>query len=243
MSRTLQPSLTVQDKAIAQVFVNSEDQPSQQVWLSHRAVGVMRGGLEEKILLSQIRQVTFQHRKPLLPMIGGGALLAFAALAIYQDRFDPFLLLLFFFGAFFLFYFGVNGYPVMSIEQETSTYDIRLREVQPHHRAFATMVNQVLVHADNGKQWWLWVPYAPLDHQPDATLQTPDAGWAWMSVQQVSQEPPMGSWFVKVDMARAHGHFEPSEEGGKGLRFVGTLPPESIIFVKRPSHFGTVSFT
>ncbi|HAA23290.1 MAG TPA: hypothetical protein DCP28_32675 [Cytophagales bacterium] len=64
-----------------------------------------------------------------------------------------------------------------------------------------------------------------------------------MSAQQVGQEPPMGSWFVKVDMARAIGHFEPTGDGQAGLRFVGTLPPESIIFVKRPSHFGTVSIT
>ncbi|MEL6537697.1 MAG: hypothetical protein AAFQ98_19910, partial [Bacteroidota bacterium] len=183
MSDQPQPSFSTQEKAIGQVFVNSEDQPGRQVWLSHRRLGIMKGGLEEKIMLSQVRQVTFQHRRPLLPVIGGGALLAFAALAIYQGRLDPFLLLLFFFGAFFLFYFGVNGYPVMSIEQDTAAYDVRLREVKKHHQDFAALVNQVLLHTDQGKQWWLWVPYAPLDHQPELPLYTPAEGWSWMSAR------------------------------------------------------------
>lgn len=227
------PTIGSDEHPLAQVYLKSEHEPEYQIWLTHKQLWVLRGGILEKILLNEVVGLEIQQRRLLFPLIGGGISLAFAGLAILQNSLNPFLLLLFFFSAFFFFYFGVTGQRVLTICMASTHYDVPVKEMETHYEGFMNFTNQVVQHTRGGSEWWLHVPQLPEGWEPGLPLDTPKEGWPWMHYPANGHSPSWGSMFLKVELSKMPGQITPTGSPGNGLTYVGHIPTDSILFIYR----------
>ena len=234
MSKQELPPLPATEQPLAQVFLKRAEDTDHQLWLTHRHLWVLRGTLRERFLLQEVNQLVFRHRMLLFPVILGGVSLAFSLLAIARESLGPFGLLLFFFASFFFFYYGLNGQRVLSVEMGGMVYDVPLKQTHPHHRDFVNFVNRMVLSTQNGRQWWLRVPEAVLDTEELGMLESPEEGWYWMPAPLPGANPPREQAFVRLDLERVQGKFLPVPGEPPGLKFVGRIPPESVMQVRRP---------
>ena len=101
------------------------------------------------------------HKKILFPLVVGGITTPFCLLAIWNQFFDPWLMLTFFIGGLYMAYYGWVGSCTLTVKTKLKEYDFFINKVTSNLKAFITYVNDSLpqyANREEAKKFYLKLP-------------------------------------------------------------------------------------
>ncbi len=117
-------------------YLETVDDEKNKALLTEKQLVIVEKGKAQGFDLPQIKNLNFEHRKPMLYLLAGGIMVPFTALAYYRDFLDPFPTLVLLISGLFALYFGWLGYDVLSIDLFTHQRDFRIKSVSANLKAF-----------------------------------------------------------------------------------------------------------
>lgn len=112
--------------------------------LTGKHLVVIRQGKTYRFLLTDILNITFDHRRLMLPLVAGGIATPFSLLAMFTQVTDPWLMLPLFFMGLFAVYWGWLGYPALIVQDSTREHDFPLKYISQNLRAFTAFANNFI---------------------------------------------------------------------------------------------------
>lgn len=143
------------DVITAFCYLETAGDEKNKAYLTEKQLVVVKNGRDSRFDLPQVKKLSFEHRKPMLFLLGGGIVVPFTALAYYRDFLDPFPTLALLISGLFGLYFGWLGYDVLSVDLFTHKRDFRLKMVSSNLRAFVNFTMRHLPvnsHLDLSKE-------------------------------------------------------------------------------------------
>ncbi len=128
----------------AYCYLERINDESNKIFLGESSLTINYRNKREKFDLTQIKDLTFGHRKAMLYLISGGIAVPFTAVAFYRNFLDPWPTLFLLFAGIFALYIGWRGYQVLSIKLFGLTRDFKLREVSDNIQAFVDFTVKLL---------------------------------------------------------------------------------------------------
>lgn len=101
----------------------------------------MYRGRHKVFEMEQISDLSFNHRKLMLPLILGGTVACLSLVAIFKAYYDPWLMLSLFTLGTLSAYFGYKGRWVLTVEEHKSYTDFFLKSITPNLKAFVAYAN------------------------------------------------------------------------------------------------------
>ena len=136
--------MTTSDTIRAFCFLERANDESNKITLGESNLIINYRNRSESYELNQIKDLTFEYRKAMLYLIGGGIIVPFTAVAFYRNFLAPWPTLFLLFGGIFAIYIGWRGYQVLSIRLFGVTRDYKLREVSDNLQAFVNFTVKLL---------------------------------------------------------------------------------------------------
>ncbi len=98
----------------------------------------------DQFSLTQIKDLTFGHRKAMIYLLSGGIGVPFTSVAFYRDFLNPWPTLFLLFGGVFAIYLGWRGYQVLTIHLFGLSRDYRLNGISDNIRTFVNFTLKLL---------------------------------------------------------------------------------------------------
>lgn len=137
------------EETIAIVYLHlAEDQDNKCMLTSERLMVVYKGKLDSYDR-THIRDLYFNKRRLLLPLVSGGIAAPLSLLAIFLNLYNPWPLMFVFFLGLALFYLGLQQHPVLTIKDTVKEHDYFLQEVTPNLKAFLSFARQVIFRGES----------------------------------------------------------------------------------------------
>lgn len=124
-----------------------KDEKNKCLLTSERLVVICRGKIT-RFDLEQIKEVSFNQRRWLLPLIAGGITASFSLLALFLNLYNPWPLFILFLIAALTFYWGWMHHPVFTIQDKVKEHDFPLPYISSNLRSFVSFTNQYLHHGN-----------------------------------------------------------------------------------------------
>jgi len=137
-------------KAICYLTRVDDEQNKAELWDS--TLEVTSKGKGHHFELLHVQNLSFNHRKPMFYLIGGGIVVPFTFLAFAEGYLDPYWAVGLLVAGLLSLYYGWMGYQVFTVHQVTHNRDFRLPYISSNMREFANFVvnrlpvNQQLVN-------------------------------------------------------------------------------------------------
>ena len=129
-------------KAICYLYRESDDK--NKCLLSEEYLTIIYRSKSYTFELSHIKQITFESRKLMFPLILGGTSSAFVLISIINNLFNPWLSLSFLFVSLIVGYFGWLGTNVLTIKEAGHHNDFMLKHISINMRSFVAYVNKMI---------------------------------------------------------------------------------------------------
>lgn len=123
----------------------ADDEKNKCLFTSERFIVIYRGKVS-RFTLEEIKEITFNQRRWLLPLIAGGIAGSFTLLAIFLNLYNPMPLFILFLVSFFAFYYGWQQHPVLTVTDKVKEHDFPLKYISSNLKAFIHFVNHHLQH-------------------------------------------------------------------------------------------------
>ena len=136
---------------IAICYLEKENDKNNRCLLSEDFLTIVRKGRATTLDLKDIRYLSLESRKMMLPLIAGGAFSSLSVIAIAKGLFNPWGILIWLMINLSLFYFGWVGYHVLSIGLQGFHRDFPLRSRGKNLNAFIVFTNEFLESKRNNK--------------------------------------------------------------------------------------------
>lgn len=124
--------------------MGNEGDAENKCTLSRNELKITRKARLFSFPVSQIKAVSLENKKLLLPVIVGGILSPLMLLAIYENMFSPIILLLLFFTGLFMLYYGWSGAMALIILTTDRVHHIFLSNDTEHLTRFITFSNALI---------------------------------------------------------------------------------------------------
>lgn len=136
--------MTASDTIKAFCYLEQLNDERNKISLTESSLIINYRNRLEKFELPQVKDLTFDSRKAMLYLIGGGIVVPFTAVAFYRNFLDPWPTLFLLFGGIFAMYIGWRGYPVLTIHLFGLTRDYKLPRVSHNIQAFVEFTVKLL---------------------------------------------------------------------------------------------------
>ena len=126
--------------------------------ISDNYLGVVVRGRKTIFPLADVSTIFSTQKKMLFPLVLGGIVAPFCLLAIWNQFFDPWLMLTFFIGGLYMAYYGWMGSCTLTIKTKLKEYDFFVNRVTSNLKAFMTYVNDSLpqyAHGEEARKFYL----------------------------------------------------------------------------------------
>lgn len=121
------------------------DEKNKSLFTSEHFIVIYRGKVS-RFALEEVKEITFNQRRWLLPLIVGGITGSFTLLAIFLNLYNPMPLFILFMVSFFAFYYGWQQHPVLTVTDKVKEHDFPLKYISSNLKAFIHFVNHHLQH-------------------------------------------------------------------------------------------------
>lgn len=150
------------EETIAFCYLERADDEKNKCILTQRQLTVVYRGKTTLFSLDQIKDICFNQRKWLLPLIAGGITAPFMLIAIFLNLYNPWPLFVIFVLATLVFYIGWSPHPALTIRDSTKEYDFFLSDISSNLSAFVSFTNRyrqqqtsTIYHIAHAKDWQL----------------------------------------------------------------------------------------
>lgn len=145
----LPPSMAEFEESIAIAYLQqAEDQENKCMLTSQRLMVVYRGNLSS-FERHHIKNLSFNERRLLLPLVIGGIMAPLSLLAIFLNLYNPWPLMFILFLGLALFYLGWQQHPVFTVTDSVKDHDFFLKNISPNLSAFVTFARQLIFQGES----------------------------------------------------------------------------------------------
>lgn len=130
---------------IAICFLEKENDKDNQCLITENFLSLTRKGKISTFHLEDIHQITFSKRKLMLPLITGGIFAPLSVIAISENIFNPWGILIWFMINLLLIYYGWIGYHAFTINFKGFHRDFPIKAKSTNLKAFSAFVNEYLL--------------------------------------------------------------------------------------------------
>jgi len=134
--------LTEQIKAFC--YLGKSDDAQNKILLGDHELIIIQKGKSHQFELNLIKEINFNDRKLLLPLVAGGILAPLSFIGIIENSLDPWLLLIIFFVGLISFYYGWRGITTITIDIFFNEQDFPLHQISQNLRVFVDFINSLL---------------------------------------------------------------------------------------------------
>lgn len=120
--------------------------------ISDNYLSVIVRGKKTVFLLADISTIFSTQKKILFPLVVGGIIAPFCLLAIWNQFFDPWLMLTLFIGGLYMAYYGWMGSCTFTVKTRLKEYDFFVKKITSNLKAFMAYVNDSLPQYANREE-------------------------------------------------------------------------------------------
>lgn len=135
---------------IATCYLRETGNEQHKAWLSQHHLSLLYKGQLKVFALEEIRKITFNHRKLMLPLVIGGVAACLSLVAIFKLYYNPWIMLSLLTAGCLAAYRGYQGSWVLTIEEQRGHTDFFLEGISPNLRAFVRYANTFTAHKPKG---------------------------------------------------------------------------------------------
>lgn len=136
------------EETIAFCYLQQTDDQKNKCLLTSEHFVVIYQGKVARFELEQIRGISFNQRRWLLPLVAGGITASFSLLAIFLNLYSLWPLFILFLIASLIFYWGWVYHPVLTVQDKIKEHDFPLSYISNNLSAFVNFTNQYLLHGN-----------------------------------------------------------------------------------------------
>ncbi len=140
----MEGSLGKEEQIKAICFLYKEDDQQNRCLLGENSLNVIYRSRNYFFDLSNIKNISFETRKLMFPLILGGVSSAFIIISILKNLFNPWISLTMLVASLAISYFGWSGTNVLTIKEKGHQNDFMLKHVSINMKAFIRYVNKTL---------------------------------------------------------------------------------------------------
>ncbi len=140
----MEGSLGKEEQIKALCFLYKENDQQNRCLLGENSLKVIYRSREYYFDLSTIKNITFETRKLMFPLIFGGVSSTFIIISILKNLFNPWISLTILVASLAISYFGWAGTNVLTIKEKGHQNDFMLKHVSINMKAFIRYVNRIL---------------------------------------------------------------------------------------------------
>lgn len=129
-------------QSVAVYYFGRENDINNRCLLTQSNLFITRKGKTTQYPLSEIRLLSINRRKMMLPLIAGGIFAPLSVIAIAKNLFVPWAILSWLLLNLLLLYFGWQGYSVLTVELHGTHHDFPIKFRGSNLYAFADFVNE-----------------------------------------------------------------------------------------------------
>lgn len=174
------------EKTIALCYLQQADDERNKCLLTSEHFVVIYRGKVARFEHEQIKEVAFNQRRWLLPLIAGGITASFSLLAIFLGLYSLWPLFILFLIAALVFYWGWVYHPVLTVHDQVKEHDFPLSFISQNLRAFIQFTNEylrygheMLYHVAKAEDWAMaqeMKRYEPTSLQQEGFIHTSSQG-------------------------------------------------------------------
>ena len=128
------------EKVIATCPLGSKNK-EDKLWLTEEYLQLLYRGQLRVFALEEIRQLSFNHRKLMLPLVSGGVTATLSLVAIFRLLYNPWLMLSLLVAGCLTAFIGYRGSWVLTIQEEKVATDFFLQTISPALKSFVQYAN------------------------------------------------------------------------------------------------------
>ncbi|WP_017733461.1 hypothetical protein [Nafulsella turpanensis] len=151
------------EKVIATCPLGSKNK-EDKLWLTEEHLQLLYRGQLKVFALENLRQLAFNHRKLMLPLVAGGVTATLSLVAIFKLFYNPWLMLSLLVAGCLAAFIGFRGSWVLTVQEEKYHSDFFLPTITPALQSFVQYTNTFTGHQPKG------ILYLPLFAESSANL-------------------------------------------------------------------------
>lgn len=124
------------ERPIAKCYLKKGSDEKNACYLTDQRLVIINNEIFSEFTNDNIRSISIEQKKLLVPIIAGGIGLSLSLLALLNNIYNPYLLLLITFAGVGLMYYGFNGTPAISINYGGKEFNILIRNATTNLSAF-----------------------------------------------------------------------------------------------------------
>jgi hypothetical protein len=146
--------MDIDDDVLALCYLYKEGDEKNKVLLSTEKLYVVHRRRIHEYELENIKDLGFNHRKIMMPLIVGGIMASLSMVAIFKDVFNPYIVMSMVMAGLGLFYFGWTGQLFFTVTTKIKDYDFSIPAPTENLKAFIEFILDAGLlgrRADGGK--------------------------------------------------------------------------------------------
>ncbi len=132
------------EKIKAFCYLGKSDDDQNKILLGDHELIIIQKGKSHQFELNLIKEINFNDRKLLLPLVTGGILAPLSFVGIIENTFSAWLLLILFFVGLISFYYGWRGITALTINIFFNEQDFPLHQISQNLKVFVDFINPLL---------------------------------------------------------------------------------------------------
>lgn len=137
------------EKVIATCPLGS-DTREEKLWLTEEYIQLLYRGQLKVFNLTDVRRLSFNHRKLMLPLIAGGITATLSLVAVFKLNYNPWLTLSLLVAGCMATFIGYRGSWVLTIQEDRFHSDFYLKGISPALRSFIQYAGTFIGHQPKG---------------------------------------------------------------------------------------------
>ncbi len=242
----------ISEEIIAFCYLYKDKDEKNKCLLTAEHLHLIKGGRHTVFELWELREVGFQHKKILAPLVSGGISASLGSIALINYFANPWLMLSICFMGVFLFYHGWRGSPTLSMVTSIKEDHFMMRSISNNLSSFIHYVNQYLESQRFPEKRMFYASLSPEKWEKEKEVilkkgfefveNKPLMLYTYAQLQYHRQQSKHRI-FLAIDpvLARCEIRFERIGKDGLHPFAYGSITPESII-IPDDNHSKKISY-
>jgi hypothetical protein len=231
--------MQVDGDIIAVCFLYKDGDENNKALLSTEKLYVTHKKRTHEYELGNIKDISFNHRKLMMPLIVGGIMASLGMVAVFRDYFNPYIVVSTILIGLSLFYWGWTGQLVFTVHTKIKEYDFSIPSISDNLNSFTNFLIEsgILGRRQGGKiSYYLAIDKNVWNSQPNdsSKIILPDKPYRAYLFKNFSTHTINNSAVIEFDplLAKVEIRYLKDPQSGKLVPFVmGDIDKKAVLNV------------
>ncbi len=129
---------------IAKCYLKDKNDEGNICLLTEESLHIKYKSRESIFFNHWITEISFKHKKFLIPIVFGGISASFSAVGLFQYYLNPWLMLTLFFSSIMFIYYGLHGSMALVVKTPIKEYDFFINNITDNLKAFSAFASTAI---------------------------------------------------------------------------------------------------